>query len=431
MSGFPSTGRSHDEIMGDLRALRGDDVRWQDGRTFGLVYDGGPEVHAIAEAAAVEYLHENALNTSAVPSLARIQSDVVRWTADLLHGTEEASAAGTPASGFMTSGGTESILCSVLASRERAEHERGVTEPIMVLASSAHAAFHKGAHLFGIETRVVGVDDDWRADVAAMAELAAGPDAERIVVFVASAPQYPQGVIDDVGAIAALADELGANCHVDACMGGFFLPFADRLGRDVPPFDFRVPGVTSMSADVHKLGYAPKGASVVLHRDKAIRRHQTFVFDDWLGGFYASPNLQGTRSGLPMAAAWSVIQTLGIDGYLDLTARSLETADRVRAGVAATPGIRTLGDGCFQLVAIAAEVDADGTPLLDMFAVGDAMGRRGWHLDRQHRPDSLHLTVSAGNEPVIGEFLDALTEAVAEVGDTSVEDRSTTYATID
>ena len=171
---------------------------------------------------------------------------------------------------------------------------------------------------------------------------AVGPNT---VLVVGSAPQYPQGVVDPIPEIAALAATVDANCHVDACMGGFVLPFAELLGRDVPPWDFRVDGVHSISADIHKLGYAPKGVSVIVHRTKQLRTYQTFVFDGWLGGFYASPNLQGTRSGLPMAAAWAVMQHLGIDGYVELTRAALDAADRMRAGIAAIDGVRVLGDG--------------------------------------------------------------------------------------
>ena len=203
-----------------LRAKRVADIRWSDGRAFSLVYDGGPSVHDVAEQAARLFLHENALNTTAFPSLREIQSEVVGWTAGLLHGPETAA-------GFLTSGGTESIQCAVLAARERARAERGVTAPQIVVAESAHAAFHKSAHLFDMRIVVTPVRDDWRADVEAMAG-AVGPDT---VLVVGSAPQYPQGVIDPIPEIAALAATVGANCHVDACMGGFVLPFVELLGR--------------------------------------------------------------------------------------------------------------------------------------------------------------------------------------------------------
>jgi sphinganine-1-phosphate aldolase len=311
-----------------------------------MVYDGGPSVHEVAEQAARFYLHENALNTKAFPRSARSspRSSVGR----------PGSCTATTVAGFLTSGGTESILCGVLAARERAAAERGITEPEMVVAESAHAAFHKAAHNFGLKLHKAPVKDDWTADVDAMAALC----NENTVLVVGSAPQYPQGVQDDIPAIAALAaSSIGANCHVDACMGGFVLPFAEMLGREVKPWDFRVDGVTTISADIHKLGYAPKGVSVILHRNKASRAYQTFVFDDWLGGFYASPNMQGTRSGLPMACAWAVMSHLGIDGYVDLTRQTLANADAFRAGVAAIDGIRVLGDGRFHLVAMASDPD--------------------------------------------------------------------------
>ena len=411
-------GRPVDDVIGELKDKRRNDVRWEDGRTFGMVYDGGPEVREVAERAASIYLHENALNTKAFPSLASIQSEVVGWTAGLLNGPDTAS-------GFLTSGGTESILCAVKAARERARIERGITEPEMIVAASGHAAFHKGAHLFGLKLHKAPVNDDWTADVDAMADLV----TENTVLIVGSAPQYPQGVIDDIPRIAALAVDAGANCHVDGCMGGFVLPFAERLGRDVRPWDFRVDGVTSISADIHKLGYAPKGVSVILHRTKELRRYQTFIFDDWLGGFYASPNLQGTRSGLPMAAAWAVMQHLGIDGYLKLTEITLQNADRMRDGIAAIDGIRVLGDGRFHLVAMSNEPD-DPDPI-DMFALGDALERVGWFHDRQTPPDSLHSTVSNSNTGVIEQYLVALRSCVDEIRGITTDDRSTNYATLE
>ena len=406
-------GRAVDDVLDELSARRTDDVAWAAGRTFSLVYDGGPSVHDVAAGATALYLHENALNTAAFPSLGAIQSDVVRWTADLLHGPPGAA-------GFLTSGGTESIQCAVLAARERGRIERGVTEPEIVLAESAHAAFHKSAHLFGMRTITTPVREDWTADVDAMAA-AVGPNT---VLVVGSAPTYPQGVVDPIPDIAALAASVGANCHVDACMGGFVLPFAERLGRPVPAWDFRVDGVHSISADVHKLGYAPKGVSVIVHRTKDLRRYQTFVFDAWLGGFYASPNLQGTRSGAPMAAAWAVMRHLGIDGYVALTERALDAADRLRAGIAAIDGVRVLGEGTFHCVAMAA-----ATPGVDVFAVGDALLAKGWYLDRQAPPDSLHATVSQHNAATMDEYLADLATAVAAQGRTA--DRSTNYATLE
>ena len=398
---LPSQGRPASEVLADLAAKRDGDVRWAEGRTFGLVFDGGTDVRAVAEEAASLYFHENALNTQAFPSLGAIQSELCRWTADLLHGGDDTA-------GFLTSGGSESILCAVEAARERARVERGVTKPELVLATNAHAAFHKAAHLFGLQARVVGVGDDWAADVEAMADMV-GPNTALVV---ASAPPYPQGVVDPVVEIAELAATVGANCHVDACMGGFVLPFAEMEGRSTPAWDFRADGVTSISADLHKLGYAPKGVAVLLHRSRDLRRYQTFEFDGWLGGRYATPNLQGTRSGLPMAAAWAVVEYLGVDGYRRLVRTTLNTADRIREQVQSIDGLRVLGDPVHHLLAIATDPDSDRP--IEPFALGEALAARGWHHDRQGPPESLHLTVSAGNAAALDEYLSDLTSAAEE-----------------
>ena len=416
MAVLNQTGISKDDLLATLSAKRERDARWQDGRTFGMVYDGGPGVHEVAEAVAAMYLHENALNTKAFPSLGEIQSEVCGWTASLLQGET--------AAGFMTSGGTESILCAVKAARERGKTERGITEPEMVLANSAHAAFHKAAYYFGIKVHKVAVRDDFRADVDAMAACV----NSNTVLVVGSAPQYPQGVIDPIPELAALAQSVNASMHVDACMGGFVLPFMEQIGIDVPPWDFRVDGVTTISADIHKLGYAPKGASVILHANKHLRQYQTFVFDDWLGGFYASPNIQGTRAGLPMACAWAVMQHLGLEGYQRHTRTTIDTRIKLVDGVRAIDGLRVLGEPQAQLVAIAAAPGRD----LDIFAVGDELGKRGgWFHDRQTPPDTLHATVSVGNAPVLDAYLNDLAAAVQEVRDVRVADRSTNYSTLE
>lgn len=415
---LPREGLAVEAVLAELAAMRARDARWREGRTFGLVFDGGHDVHAAAERAAVMYLHENALSTRAFPSLGEIQSDVVGWTAGLLNGPATAA-------GFLTSGGTESIQCAVLAARERARVERGIEFGEIVLPVSAHAAFHKSAHMYGMPIITTPVGGDWTADVEAMRAAV----TERTALVVGSAPQYPQGVIDPIPAIAEVAAMVGAHCHVDACMGGFVLPFAEMLGRDVPPWDFRVDGVDSISADVHKLGYAPKGASVVLYRDKELRKHQTFLFDGWLGGLYGSPNLQGTRSGAPMAAAWATMRQLGIDGYLALTATVLDNADRLRVGVSAADGISVLGDSRYHLLAITS--DTSGDHPVDVFAVADALGERGWFIDRQGPPDSLHLTVSNTNTGHVDEFLAALDDSVGASRGRVAGDRRTSYSTVD
>jgi glutamate/tyrosine decarboxylase-like PLP-dependent enzyme len=416
--GLPREGLDKTAIVTQLAAMRANDARWQDGRTFGMVFDGGSSVHEVAEAAALMFLHENALNPLAFPSVGKIQSEVVSATGELLH-------APPTGAGFMTSGGTESILMAVKAARERGRAERNITTPEMVIAESAHAAFHKAGHYFGVAVNKIPVRADFRADVGAMADAVTG----NTILVVGSAPQYPQGVIDPIPELAALAASAGANFHTDACMGGFVLPFMEMLGYSVPPWDFRIDGVTSISADVHKLGYAPKGASVILHRTKELRQYQTFLFDDWLGGFYASPNMQGSRPALPMATAWAVMHHLGIEGYKQLTQTTIDAARRMVAGVRAIEGLTVLGEPEAHLVAIAAAPGYEDR--VDVFAVGDALQRRGWVHDRQQPPDSLHATVSAGNVSVMGDYLADLAACVAEVTGIRTDDRSTNYATLE
>jgi glutamate/tyrosine decarboxylase-like PLP-dependent enzyme len=415
---LPKNGWSKQEVVAAMTEMRGSDARWQDGRTFGMVYDAGPEAHEVVEAAALLFLHDNALNTKAFPSLAKIQSDVVGIANGLLHAPEGAA-------GFMTSGGTESILMAVKAARERGRAERGITAPEMVVPISAHAAFHKAAHYFGLVIHTVPVREDYRADVDAMA---AAINANTVLV-VGSAPQYPQGVVDPIGELAALAAAAGANFHTDACMGGFVLPFMEMLGYELPLWDFRVEGVTSISADLHKLGYAPKGASLILHRSKELRRYQTFVFDGWLGGFYASPAMQGTRPALPMATAWAILHHLGEDGYKGLTATAVETRKRMVDGIRAIDGVAVVGEPETHLVAMCAAPGWEDR--VDIFAVGDALQQRGWFHDRQLPPESLHSTVSAGNAPALDQYLADLRTCVADVAGLRVDDRSTNYATLE
>jgi sphinganine-1-phosphate aldolase len=413
---LPSNGTPAPEVLAALAELKASDRDWRAGRVFSLVYGAGEEVHELLEAASALYVSENALNTDVFPSLRRIQADILSVVAGLLGGVE-----GT--AGFTTSGGTESILMAVKAARGWGRAERGIDSPSMVLPMSAHAAFAKASDYFGVRSIRVPVRDDYRADTDAMAA-AVEPDT---VLVVGSAPSYPQGVIDPIPELAALAAERGILCHVDACMGGFVLPFLERLGHVDRPWDFRVPGVTSISADLHKYGYAPKGISTVTYRDRALRRHQTFVFDGWLGGAYGSPAMAGTRSGAPLAAAWAVLHHLGEEGYLRLVERSWDAAQRLQAGVRAIPDLALRGEPDAPVFAFGA-TDPKG---LDIFAVGDELAARGWYLDRQTPPDSLHATVSAVHDASVDELVADLGAAVAGIGGGRAQDRSTTYATLE
>ena len=378
--------------------MRTRDVRWREGRAFSLAYNAGPDALAVAEEAYRRFSGENALNTDAFPSLKRIQAEVVAMAGVWLGATPQSA-------GFMTSGGTESILMAVKAARDRLLALRGIRNPNMVLPTSAHAAFAKAGAYFGVEVRRVAVQPDWRANVAAMRDVT----DENTVLIVGSAPQYPQGVIDDIVGIAKIAIDFDINCHVDACMGGVTLAYLARLGENITPWNLQVPGVSSISVDLHKFGYTSKGASVIIYATKHLRSFQGFITDDWLGGFYGSSGVLGTKSGGSMASAWAVMHFLGDDGYLRLTRQAreatLQLADFVRESqdlvLRAEPESTLL---CF---------GARDPSALNVFAIADELSKRGWYVDRQTPPDSLHCTVNAIHHDKIDWFTKDLHECVA------------------
>jgi sphinganine-1-phosphate aldolase len=401
-NGFPTSGRRADDVVAELRRLKAADADWRGGRAFSLVYHADDaELEQLHEAVGAMFLAENALNPFAFPSLRRMEADVVAMASALvhLHGGD----------GSMSAGGTESIFLVVHTAREAAR-ERGIVAPQVVTAGTAHPAFAKACHYLDLEHVKVPWRADGRADPSAIADVL-GPDTALVV---ASAPCYPFGVVDPVTEIAAAANALGVPCHVDACLGGWLLPFWERLGEDVPPWDFRVPGVTSLSADVHKYGYTFKGASVVLYRDPAMMRRQWFLYDDWPGGLYGSPTTAGTRPAAPIAGAWATIGHLGEEGYLAKARVVRDTTRRFLDGIAAIDGLAVHHDPDLSVFEFGAALDAGGRPVLDIGAVGDVMDDRGWHLDRQQ--GGLHLMVSPYHAHVVDDVLADLADAVAHHG---------------
>ncbi|WP_133903863.1 pyridoxal phosphate-dependent decarboxylase family protein [Actinophytocola oryzae] len=389
-----------DRILDDLRALRAGDLPTHGGRTLAYVYDSGlsglDELAAGAHALASS---TNGLDPTAFPSLLRMENDIVAAASALLGG-------GPATVGTVTSGGTESCMLAVHAARA----SRGdVTRPRIVVPSTAHAAFHKAAHYFHVEVATVPVSPDtFTADPEAMA---AAID-DRTVLVVVSAPSYAHGVVDPVVPVAAAARERGVRCHVDACIGGWVLPYFRALGEDVPDFDLSVPGVTSLSVDLHKYAYCPKGTSVLLHADADLRRPQFFASASWPGYTMLNSTLQSTRSGGPLAAAWAVLNHLGDDGYRSLASTVLSATRTLRAGIATMDGLRLQGDPRSTLLSVAADADD-----FDVFTVADEMTERGWYLQPQFGFESsapnLHLTVTAANHGTEELLLADLAAAVA------------------
>jgi sphinganine-1-phosphate aldolase len=399
---LPASGLSREDVLTCLDEYRAGDLAARGGRTFAYVYDAGrPDVDALAHEVYSSFLDVNGLDPTVFPSLLRMENEVVAIVAEHLGGDPDTV-------GSFTSGGTESILLAVKAARDRARaHRPEVTTPEVVLPVTAHAAFQKACHYLGLTPVLVDVDPQtFRADVAATREAI----TDSTILVVASAASYAHGVVDPVEELGRLALERGIPLHVDACIGGWLLPWFRELGVDVPAFDLSVPGVTSLSVDLHKYAYAPKGASVVLYADPAMRLKQFYACADWTGYTMVNATVQSTKSGGPLAAAWATLHAVGADGYRDLAAQTLRATRRLIAGVADVPGLHLLGEPEMALVAMAA---TDG---VDVFEVCDEMASRGWYVQAQlgYRglPASIHLTLTASSDQHVDALLRDLTECV-------------------
>ena len=396
-SQIPTKGRSADDILAELERRKASDTKWREGKVFSLVYHAGEEHERLMQKAHAIYASANLLNPMAFSSLKQMESDIISMTGRLFHCS---GAVGT-----VTSGGTESILCAVAAYRDRARRKRPwIVWPELVVPTTIHPAFDKASHYFGVKLVKVPVGPDFRADVRAMAKAITW----KTIGLCASAPQYAHGVVDPIAELGALAQKKRLPLHVDACVGGFILPWLEQLGRPMPLWDFRVPGVTSISADLHKFAYAGKGASTLVWRSIDDMRHQIFVATDFPGGIYASPTMIGTRPGGPISAAWATLQSFGADGYRAIAQQAADAADRLRAGITAIPGLAVLGKSDSTIVSYAA-LGAD------IYAIADRMEARGWTIDRQQRPASIHLTVMASHGAIVDEYLADLRAALAEV----------------
>ena len=397
---IPEKGASWETVRRELESFGKGDADWRSARTAVYVFNAGEDVLRVAKDAYALYQSENALGPLAFPSLKRMEDDVIAMGLTLLHGPEGAC-------GNMTSGGTESIMMAVKACRDQARAQGRDTSGAEILAPiSAHPAFDKAAHYLGLRVVRVPVARDLRADVPAMAEAI----GSRTLMLVGSAPCFPYGVIDPIGALGELAQERGLWLHVDACVGGYFAPFARMNGIDVPPFDFELPAVCSMSADLHKYGYAAKGASTVLYRSEEPRAHQIFEFENWPGGHMTTPTLAGTRPGGAIAAAWAVMHYLGIDGYREKARQVTDTRELLTKGLAEL-GLHVLGEPKLGLLAYRSDD-------LDMRAVYGQLFRKGWFTGFTTEPASVHLMLSPAHLGVVDSYLDDLRASVEHVRET-------------
>jgi glutamate/tyrosine decarboxylase-like PLP-dependent enzyme len=401
MSAFPEHGLDKADVFAAMEEARKADVDWRRGRLGLYVHFGGDDVLEVAKEAYRRFFSENALGPKAFPSLKKFEDDVVAWTAALLHG-------GPDATGVVSSGGTESIFLAVKTARDHARAERpDVKTPEIVAPVSAHPAFDKAAHYLCMSVKRIPLRSDYRADVDAMR---AAINANTIMI-VGSAPTFPHGVIDPIADIASVARERNLWMHVDACVGGFLAPFVRRLGYPIPPFDFEVDGVRSMSADLHKYGFAAKGASVMLLSDVAYRRHLVFEFDNWPRGKYAAPTFTGTRPGGAIAAAWAVLRYLGIDGYTRIAKQLMDARERMFAGIRAIDDLYVASQPDLTVFGYASRT-------IDMFAVAEQMTKKGWFVSTMADPPGIHMGMpTLAHVGVVDQYLADLRDAVATVRD--------------
>ncbi|MCP4356783.1 MAG: aspartate aminotransferase family protein [Chloroflexi bacterium] len=398
---IPLIGKSSDKILQTLQAYKQHDLAWRDGRVLAYVYDAGRDTEEIVKQAFTLYLSENALDPTTFPSTLQMEREIVRMTANLLRGDEQVV-------GNVSSGGTESIMLAVKTARDWGRATKGINEPEMILASTAHAAFHKAAHYLGVKLVIVPFNPHtFQADVDAMQAAV----AENTILLVASAPCYSHGTVDPVPEIGALAQENNILCHVDACIGGFQLSFMRQLGYDVPAFDFTVPGVTSISIDVHKYGYAAKGASVILYKSKELRRHQIFACLSTTAYAIINPTVLSTKSGGPLAGAWAVLNYLGTEGYQRIVREVTEATRKMIAGINALPDLHVLGRPTMCIFALESDT-------VNVFQLADVMRGKGWYLQPQFSADPLHpnihITVNQATVPHVDDFLRDLAAGVEE-----------------
>jgi sphinganine-1-phosphate aldolase len=393
-------GMTREAIFDKLAEFRRNDIKWREGRTYGYVFDPGEDVLAVGKAAYNAFLSENGLDFTVFQSLLRLERELAAFGARHLQGDDQVV-------GNFTSGGTESILLAVKAARDRYREKRPeIGHPEMILPATAHAAFHKAAHYLGVKAVTVPVDPQtFRADVDRVKAAITG----NTIMIVGSAPSYAHGVVDPIADLASLAQERDLWMHTDACMGGFLLPYFRRLGETVPDFDFTVPGVTSISVDLHKYAYTPKGASLILYRNKDYRRYQIFACSRWIGYTIVNNAVQSSKSGGPMAAAWAVLNYVGDDGYLEIARKKLAAVKKITAGIRRIEGLRLLTHPDMCLVSFTSDE-------VNVFHIIDEMNRRGWYiqpsLSFDNSPAHIHLSINASNVGWEEELLANLAECV-------------------
>ena len=419
---IPQKGKAKEEIFETLESYKGDDLDWKSGRVMGYVYDPGEKAKEVINQAYTMYLSENALDPLTYPSLLRLENEVVAMTAGLLNSPPEVV-------GNFTSGGTESLMLAVKTARDFARATKPhIKEPEMVLPITAHASLFKAAHYLGVKPVVTPVhDDSFKADVPAMRNAV----TDNTILLVGSAPGYTHGVVDPITEIGALALEKDLLCHVDACVGGIHLSYMRKLGFEVPDFDLNVPGVSSLTTDLHKYGYAAKGASIVLYKNKELRRYQIWACSRWTGYTIINPAVTSSKTGGPMAAAWAVMNHLGDEGYQEIVREVMTATQKLIDGISRIDGVRILGKPDMCMFALASDSNN-----INVYRLADEMKLKGWYLQpqfaRENSPANLHISMNRSTVPQAEAFLEVFAETIAEMKQQPPDDdTSALYAELD
>ena len=407
---LPSEGHAREKILSEMEEITSlEDSRWQGGYVSGAVYHGDSEHIEFLNRVYALQSQSNPLHVDLFPSASKFESEIVAMTADML-GAEQANEC----CGTVNSGGTESILLAIKTYRDWAYEEKNIRNPEIIVPESAHAAFDKAGEYFKIRVIRTPMDSNYKADIQAIRNRV----SSRTIAIAASAVSFPHGVIDPIYDIASIAKEWDIGFHVDACLGGFILPWAEKLGYDVAPFDFRVQGVTSISVDTHKYGYAAKGTSVVLYRSESLRRYQYFTATDWPGGLYLSPTFAGSRPGALSAACWAAMISMGEKGYLEAAEKILKTAQYIRNGIDKIDDLYVLGDPLW--------VISFSSNSQDIYRILDFMSKKKWNLNGLHKPASIHICITLRHtQPGVAEkFITDLKDAVDNVNTSPAEEGS-------
>lgn len=400
---IPEKGLSRQEILSTLQGFKSQDKDWKAGKVWCYVYNPGEDPAEVTREAYISFLTENGLDPTVFPSLLKLETDVARAVIHLLRGDSNAV-------GQLTTGGTESIMLAVKAARDKARAEKPhIKEPEMVLPRTAHAAFHKAANYLNVKPVLVEIDPQtFKVRAQDMRKAL----TENTILLVASAPSYSQGVVDPIAEIGKIAEEKNLLFHVDGCVGGLHLSFMRKLGYEIPDFDFTVPGVTSISTDLHKYGYAAKGCSVIMYRSKDIRRYQIFACTDTTGYTLINPTVLSSKSGGPMAGAWAILNFLGEEGYMRIVKTVQDATGKLIDGVNSIDGLRVLGSPAMCMFSFCSDK-------INVYQLADEMNKRGWYIQGQFStpltPRNLHISVNYGTAPNVEVLLADLRESMEVV----------------